>query len=574
MAKITLNSILSGFNLSKVNDNFQKIEDELNERVLYRDNPPGESNTLKTDVDANSHHIFNLPAPITDNEPARLKDVKAAIAGQAGLTANLINFEPTSAISSNNVQGAIEEAMEKAKQTVTVEDFGVVGVGGDDTAVIQSAINVATGVLEFSQPAYRVDGQLVWKNGVIYRGRGVNVSGLGGTKIVFNSTTDATKIVNPLNSSTPANIRFENIYFHAPNLSQNQAILFDTGSTYVQVANCRFYSSGDGIILDQSELWDIEHSSFLMAGPNSCGIWIVNGPDKQVGSTGFFTNRIGVRSCDFNGGSTATGIRDDGGVSHTFENNNYNACGSHIIATGVNGLKIDGGEFEMSSGQSIICGTTKRMGGIGGKCPSVHIANTFLYNNIDQPVLAIVPNAVGKLEFTNNTINTSFGNPLSNVGGGCDEVIAYGNTQVGIGVGGASINNHIDIFPAVAGWIATTASPTLGSGQIVASYSRKGRIVTFRQKVMFASDTTPGTGVYLFPLPFPADSSGFSQIGSGLITIIGTGYFPTTAKVSNDGLYVNLFADSSSEVGDASPGVWTNFSSIEFQITYVAQLPI
>lgn len=60
MAKITLNSILSGFNLSKINDNFQKIQDELNNKVLYRDNPVGEPNTPTGDIDMNGKNILNI----------------------------------------------------------------------------------------------------------------------------------------------------------------------------------------------------------------------------------------------------------------------------------------------------------------------------------------------------------------------------------------------------------------------------------------------------------------------------------------------------------------------------------
>lgn len=60
MSKIVLTDVSSGFQLSKINENFQKIEDELNNKVLYRDAPTGEPNALENDLDANGKWILNV----------------------------------------------------------------------------------------------------------------------------------------------------------------------------------------------------------------------------------------------------------------------------------------------------------------------------------------------------------------------------------------------------------------------------------------------------------------------------------------------------------------------------------
>lgn len=91
MSKINLNSIVSGFNLSKINDNFTKISDALNNKVLYRDNPVGENNSVNTDIDMNNRRIYNLPTPVLDSEPTRLQDIKNIILGNSlGATPSLI----------------------------------------------------------------------------------------------------------------------------------------------------------------------------------------------------------------------------------------------------------------------------------------------------------------------------------------------------------------------------------------------------------------------------------------------------------------------------------------------------
>lgn len=111
MSKIELLETNSGYNLQKINSNFQKIEDEFNNKVLYRDNPIGEPNEMLDDLDMNGNRIYNLPTPAADHEAARLKDVQDAVAGAA--QANMVGFAPYGSITSTNVQGAIQEVEDK-----------------------------------------------------------------------------------------------------------------------------------------------------------------------------------------------------------------------------------------------------------------------------------------------------------------------------------------------------------------------------------------------------------------------------------------------------------------------------
>ena len=77
--KITLRTILSGFlSNTQISANFDDIMSEFQNRVLYRDNPQGEPNTMQNDLDMNSNHILNLGAPGTVNEPVRVIDLPAS----------------------------------------------------------------------------------------------------------------------------------------------------------------------------------------------------------------------------------------------------------------------------------------------------------------------------------------------------------------------------------------------------------------------------------------------------------------------------------------------------------------
>jgi hypothetical protein len=63
MAKITLDTITSAYaSTSLFQSNFSAIEDELNDKVLYRVNPAGEANQMMNDLDMNSNDILNVDA--------------------------------------------------------------------------------------------------------------------------------------------------------------------------------------------------------------------------------------------------------------------------------------------------------------------------------------------------------------------------------------------------------------------------------------------------------------------------------------------------------------------------------
>jgi len=59
MAKITLSNVSSGYNRQNINTNFEDIETDLQEKVLYRDNPDGEANQMENELDMNSNDIAN-----------------------------------------------------------------------------------------------------------------------------------------------------------------------------------------------------------------------------------------------------------------------------------------------------------------------------------------------------------------------------------------------------------------------------------------------------------------------------------------------------------------------------------
>ena len=77
--KITLDSIISGFkSVTKLIANFDLIESELNDKVLYRDNPDGEPNQMENDLDMNGNRITNLPTATSNTDPVTYAQFQAS----------------------------------------------------------------------------------------------------------------------------------------------------------------------------------------------------------------------------------------------------------------------------------------------------------------------------------------------------------------------------------------------------------------------------------------------------------------------------------------------------------------
>jgi len=121
MVKVVLNDVTNISSLSTINANFDKIEDELNDKILYKNTAVGEDNSLQVDIDANGKRIYNLPKPLSSSEPARLQDIIDLVVDGGGVlpTAENISFLPFGTISSTNVQDAIEELQAEVSGSVS-----------------------------------------------------------------------------------------------------------------------------------------------------------------------------------------------------------------------------------------------------------------------------------------------------------------------------------------------------------------------------------------------------------------------------------------------------------------------
>ena len=80
MAKITLNNLTSNYGSQALhNSNNDAIEDALNNKVLYRNNPSGEPNQMLSPIDMNSQRIQNLGAAVDSTDVPTLGQVSSVV---------------------------------------------------------------------------------------------------------------------------------------------------------------------------------------------------------------------------------------------------------------------------------------------------------------------------------------------------------------------------------------------------------------------------------------------------------------------------------------------------------------
>lgn len=260
----------------------------------------------------------------------------------------------------------------------------------DMTTEIQNAINHVAGVSGVGGgcvclPAgtYQVDGTIELKKNVTLEGTGQRGSILRHTA---TGNVNCLESKWDINASTPVHIAVRSLgIVNTAGTANTGAGIYERGGTYVAFEDLLIENFKYGIILNQSELADIDLCTIQMQSLAS--IWLVNGHDITPTAAIGYTNRISVTRCQLNGASDGVGegycILDDGGVCHAFRDNNYNGSWTHIRAAGVSNLLVSGGEFEGAGDVSIHLTNTRRSGnpdggGVGG-CGAVLLENCALF---------------------------------------------------------------------------------------------------------------------------------------------------------------------------------------------------
>ncbi len=154
--KITLADILGSFaSVVGLNSRFQQIEDELNNKVLYRDNPIGEDNVMKSDLDMDGNDLINTGSLVVDDFTTQTLTITGLLtAGSAEVTGNL-NASSITAVTITQDGEQVIDTITPLSGLVTVVDLGGGEIGLDTSAagggdVFLAGTQSFTGVNDFA----------------------------------------------------------------------------------------------------------------------------------------------------------------------------------------------------------------------------------------------------------------------------------------------------------------------------------------------------------------------------------------------------------------------------------------
>lgn len=450
---------------------------------------------------------------------------------------------PLSGATATNVQA-------KLVQTVSVKDFGATGDGiTDDTVAIQNAINAVSalgGTVYIPAGTYVCSATINLAKFVYIRGAGIRA-----TTLKWATTGDGILMSSPINTSTPVNTGVYDINLQCTNGANTGGGYVDVCGTYVYLERVRVIGFKYGIIFDQTELGDIYLCELQQQ--ITAGVWLVNGSDHTPLASSNYTNRISIKSSQFNQPATAYCIVDDGGYAHTFDANNFNGGLSHIRNAGQLNVNISNSEFESAAGASVVwTNTTLKSGTAVGQSVDIVFQNNLIIPTVGQYCL-----------------NMSNGSPLIAIGN------YFGNSATAKINGLTNVNQFVDIGNISGGGPYSIGSPTinfaLSSGSFtpeitfdtpgdlsvtystqIGRYQRFGNAVTVEIVLITSTFTWSTSSGYLriSGLPFAANSlSNFNQ-GLALryqgITKAGYTQFTPTVLYGQTYMYIAASASASS----------------------------
>lgn len=307
MSKINIPNITSGFAaVEALNTHLQTIEDELNNKVLYRNNPTGEPNSMQNDLDMNGHSVLNVSTWEADNLSVANLTINGELVVPSDLATSALPDQTSHAFKflqtdgntsswqvpdSSEVTYSSRSVESKLDDFVSVKDYGAVGDGvTDDYATFLaclSAVNAAGG-------------------GTVYVPAGTYMLGTPLQMREYNN-------VHIVGAGMGATVLTRNANFSAASL---RFYLGENNSIHNLTLDCDGYD-GRGIYLQDIGSW-CEHVEVLNCPGRPFGMnggsnttWGLDSDgkdDSQVGFTtvSFYPERCSILNCRVrNAGQTA-----------------------------------------------------------------------------------------------------------------------------------------------------------------------------------------------------------------------------------------------------------------------------
>lgn len=193
MAKITIPNITSSFaSVTQLNAYFQQLEDELNNKVLYRNNPGGEPNTMVSDLDMNSKSILNGGAINATTIIIGGSDLTASVTAAAG------SATAAAASAATAATGATTSTTQAALAAAAFDDFDDRELGSKASA--PTLDNDGDALVEGAQYWNSVTKKKYIWNGSAWQLNTANASDVASTPAGTLAATDVQAALNELDT--------------------------------------------------------------------------------------------------------------------------------------------------------------------------------------------------------------------------------------------------------------------------------------------------------------------------------------------------------------------------------------
>lgn len=248
-----------------------------------------------------------------------------------------------------------------AQQELTLLRYGTNTTPGvtDMAAALNAAISVAA---QYGGATVTIPPGTFFLSAPIALIKNLRIKGAGKEASFFNTSHAGSGFTStwPTNASTAVNIALNDLSIANSNGANAGAGFVDVGGTFLDFTGFRVSGFKYSMIFDQSELADCYLCDFEF--PHTGGVWMVNGTDWPTAAPPpivGFTNRIGLKSCQFNSAAgTGIAIIDDGGLCHTVQDCDFSGWLNHLRSANCMGLNLIGGEWEACTGPCVIFATT------------------------------------------------------------------------------------------------------------------------------------------------------------------------------------------------------------------------
>lgn len=289
MSKIVLNDVTNLNTLSVINDNFDKLEQELQNKVMYRNNPTGEPNALQNDVDANGNSIYNVEdLTINGAFTVQGQDVGAYIGQAADAAADAEASATAAATSSANAQASADSALASKNTATTQAGIATTKAAEASVSATSAAASQATAVaakdIAVTSAATSTTGANTATTQATIATTQAGIATTGANTAITQAAAASTSAVDAAASAAAAATALDNFDDRYLGSKSTAPLLDNDGNALVQGA---LYFNNGSIITDDKGMWIYDGGVWIKASSASQAILVKYKFIATAGQTNF-----------------------------------------------------------------------------------------------------------------------------------------------------------------------------------------------------------------------------------------------------------------------------------------------